>query len=337
MNPTTKEKATGPLGVIDCLAAGFETLGRNLWLIVLPLLLDLFLWMGPRLKITPLLQAVAAFLVAQPVPDPETARQVAQAAELLELFGEQFNLLSLLGALPLLDVPSLLAHRAPGAVLPLGEPRELLVTSALALMAWVAVLIPIGLALGFLYLNSLAGRVLVMRSSEADQAVEASSGMGKAVRVLVFVAGLLMIGMVVGPLWMLLVGTATAIAQSLGFLAWAFGVGLMGYVALHLLFVVHGILLGGQGLLRAIWDSILLIHTQFPSVLGLVVLVVLIYEGLGYVWSLPSGDSWLLLVGILGNGCIVTGLTVATFVFYQERVAVSRQQVADRRQPSHES
>lgn len=331
MNPTTKEKATGPLGVIDCLAAGFETLGRNLWLVALPVLLDLFLWLGPRLKITPLLQAVVAFLVAQPVPDPETARQVAQAAELLELLGEQFNLLSLLGALPLLDVPSLLAHHAPGAVLPLGEPRELLITSALALMAWVAVLVPTGLALGFLYLNSLAGRVLVMRPLEAEQAVEASSGMGKAVRVLLFVAGLLMIGMVVGLLWMLLVGTATAIAQSLGFLAWAFGVGLMGYVALHLLFVVHGILLGGQGLLRAIWDSILLIHTQFPSVLGLVVLVVLIYEGLGYVWSLPSGDTWLLLVGILGNGCIVTGLTAATFVFYQERVAVSRQQVADRR------
>lgn len=337
MKPTTREKATGPLGVIDCLAAGFEALGRNLWLVALPVLLDLFLWLGPRLKITPLLQAVVAFLVVQPVPDLETARQVAQAAELLELFGEQFNLFSLLGALPLLDVPSLLAHRVLGAVLPLGEPRELLITSALALMAWVAVLVPTGLALGFLYLNSLAGRVLVMRSSEAEQAVEASSGMGRAVRVLVFVAGLLMIGMVVGPLWMLLVGIATAIAQSLGFLAWAFGVGLMGYVALHLLFVVHGILLGGQGLLRAIWDSILLIHTQFPSVLGLVVLMVLIYEGLGYVWSLPSGNSWLLLVGVLGNGCIATGLTAATFVFYQERVVVSRQQVADRRQPSHES
>jgi hypothetical protein len=48
--------------------------------------------------------------------------------------------------------------------------------------------------------------------------------------------------------------------------------------------------------------------------------VVVIYEGLGFVWSLPSGDSWALLIGILGNGCIATGLTAATFVFYQEQI-----------------
>ena len=49
---------------------------------------------------------------------------------------------------------------------------------------------------------------------------------------------------------------------------------------------------------------------------------VLIYQGLGYIWSLPSGDSWLLLIGILGNSCIATGLLTGTFVFYQERVGV---------------
>jgi hypothetical protein len=86
------------------------------------------------------------------------------------------------------------------------------------------------------------------------------------------------------------------------------------------LFVVPGVLVGGRGLLRAIWESILLIHTQFSSVVGLVLLVVVISQGLGFVWSLPSGDSWLLLIGILGNGCIATGLTAALFVFYQERV-----------------
>jgi len=93
-----------------------------------------------------------------------------------------------------------------------------------------------------------------------------------------------------------------------------------GYILLHLLFVIPGVLVGGRGLLRAIWESILLIDTQFPSVVGLLLLVIVIYNGLGFVWSLPAGDSWALLVGILGNGCIATGLTAALFVFYQERV-----------------
>jgi hypothetical protein len=122
------------------------------------------------------------------------------------------------------------------------------------------------------------------------------------------------------PLWLLLIGIAAAIVPLLGFLAWMLGVGIASYVALHLLFVVHGILLGERGLLQATWESIVLIHTQFPAVVGLVVLVLVIYAGLGFVWSLPSGESWLLSVGILGNACIATGLIAATFVFYQERI-----------------
>jgi hypothetical protein len=41
---------------------------------------------------------------------------------------------------------------------------------------------------------------------------------------------------------------------------------------------------------------------------------------LGFIWSLPTSDSWTLLIGIVGNGCIATGLTAATFVFYRERI-----------------
>ncbi len=364
MDATTREKSAGPLGVIGCLTAGFDVLSRNVWLIVLPVLLDLLLWLGPQLSVAPLFRRFDALLMAQPIPDPTTARQVAQAVQLLELFGERFNLLSLISVLPLLNVPSLLARHVSEMVSPLGEPRVLLVTSVFALMAWGALLVSLGLALGFLYLNSLAHRVRVMcspggqESSKAagsalskaagpalsevagpalsevegpEQVAEVSSGVGKLIRVFLFAAGLLMTGMMLVPLWMVLVGTAWAIAQPLGLLVWLFSIGLGSYVALHLLFVIPGVVLGGRGLLRATWESIVLIHTQFPSVTGLLVLVVVIYEGLGYVWSLPSGDSWLLLIGILGNGCIATGLTAATFVFYQERLAGSRKQEAGSR------
>jgi len=331
MSAKTQEEATGPLGVIGCLTAGFDVLGRHLWLVALPVLLDLLLWLGPRFSIAPLLRQFIALLMAQPPPDPATARQVTQAVQLLEQFGERFNLLSLLSGLPLLNVPSLLARHASGTVSPLGEPHELLVASVLVLLAWVVVLVPIGLVLGTLYLSGLAHQVRAMRSpdeQEADQATGVSSEVGKLIRVFLFAAGVLVVGMVLVPLWLLLAGMATAIAPLLGFLVWALSVGMGSYVALHLLFVVHGILLGGRGLLQAVWESVVLIHTQLSSVVGLVALVLVIYEGLGFVWSLPSGDSWSLLVGILGNACIATGLTAATFVFYRERSAVSGQQSA---------
>jgi hypothetical protein len=125
------------------------------------------------------------------------------------------------------------------------------------------------------------------------------------------------------------------IAPLVGVIMWVVSIGVASYIGLHLLFVVHGVLLGGRRLVRAIWESVVMIHSQLPSVAGLVVLIVVVYQGMGHVWSLPSGDSWLLLVGILGNACIATGLTAATFIFYEQRIprvleAAKRRQLTTR-------
>jgi MFS family permease len=329
MDSKVEENTVQPLGVIAILRAGFEMVSRHIWLITLPILLDLFLWLGPRISTAPLNERFVAFLASQPMPDPAVARQIQQLGEIIGEMGGRSNLLSLLSALPILDVPSLLARQATGMVTPLGEPQVLLVTSVLALLGWVVVLIPAGPVLGFVYLNSLARRVRAMETDQdeegqpeetVDPGDRVKRGINKLLSMFLFVAGLLMAVVVLVPLWSMAVGTVLMIAPPIGFLAWMISVGLGGYLALHLMFVVHGVLLGERGLFRATVESFMLIQTQFPSVMGLILLALVIYEGLGFVWSLPGGDSWALLVGIVGNGCIATGLTAATFVFYRERI-----------------
>jgi len=351
MSTTTRDNAARPLGVVGCLAAGFEILARHPWLVVLPVLLDLLLWLGPRLSVSPLLQQLAVFLRSQPVYDPEMTEQVVQATQLLEQLGEQLNLFSLLSALPLLTVPSLLAKQAAVTASPLGEPRVLPINNVLVLIAWGSVLVSASLVLGFLYLNGLTRRVYASwstrkqeatrdnralnpsakpRASEGQEALgteeaqspSASGGVGKLVRILLFATCLLVVGMAFMLLWIILAGIAMMISQFLGGIVWVIGIGLAGYIALHLLFVVHGVLLGGRGLLRVTVESAMMIHMQLPYVIVLMVLVVVIYEGLGYVWSLPPGDSWPLLISVVGNSCIATALTAATFVFYQERIGL---------------
>ena len=83
-NATTQEKSARPLGVVGSLAAGFEMVGRHLGLIVLPVLIDLFLWLGPRVSIAPLVEQFTAFLLAQSAPDPKTIDQVTQAVQMLK-------------------------------------------------------------------------------------------------------------------------------------------------------------------------------------------------------------------------------------------------------------
>ena len=57
MQNTTKPAPVRPKlpGVIDTLSAGFQTLNRHLYLLLAPIILDLFYWLGPHISV----QAVA--------------------------------------------------------------------------------------------------------------------------------------------------------------------------------------------------------------------------------------------------------------------------------------
>jgi hypothetical protein len=334
-------RRASPKGVIGCLTAGFEMLGRNLLLMALPVVLDLVLWLGPRISVGPLLRRFAGLLEMQSAADAEVAAQVAQATGLLEQFAMEFNLLSVLGGMPLLQVPSLLARRAAGGVSPLGKSHVLSVSSPFALIPWWGGLVLAGLVLGFLYLNEIAQQVresAALHVGDPNQTVQAGTrgGSGSArttmrrlLRFLLFALGVIVIGFSLVSFWLLVAALGTMIAQPLGVLLWVAGVGFISYAALHLVFVIPGLLLGRRRLLQAVGESILLSRINFSSVLGLVVLAVVIYEGLAYAWSLPASDSWALLVGIVGNAVVATGLTGAAFLFYRDRLMVARQLSGD--------
>ncbi len=319
MDTTTREESLRPLGVIGCLAAGFDLVGRHLGLITLPVLLDLLLWLGPRLSMTRFFNLFTTLLQAQPPPSTIAAGQVADAIQVLKQVGERFNLFSLLSSLPLLNLPSLLAYHPLEIVSPVGEPHLLVVKSISAALAWVVFLLPTGLALGFLYLDGIANRV---RTTQRDQKqnAEGKNRTWRFVRVILFAAGLYTAGLVLVPPLLLLSGLVETIAPGMGSLLMMLGVGLLSYTGLQLLFVIPSVMVGERGLLRATWESVGLMHTQMFSVIGLVMLMAIIYGGLVFIWLSPPADSWVLLVGIVGNSCIATGLTAAVFVFYQERV-----------------
>ncbi len=332
------EETSAPRGVIGCLTAGFEVLSRNLDLAAVPALLDLLLWLGPRLSVAPLLQRFSALFEAQASANPDMAQQAAQAVRLLEEFGQQFNLVSLLGSLPMVQVPSLLAQYHIGPVSPLSSPRVFSITSVLTFIPWWLGLLLAGLVLGGFYLNELASRMAIAegligqkKPERPEEARGMHRGLWKILRLLLFEVGLLLIWAIFALFWFLLMGIAMLIAEPIGVLVWVMGVALTIYLALHLIFVIPSILIGGRGLVQAVWESVVLSHAQLPSVLGLVGLGLVIYKGLGYAWSLPDGDSWLLLVGILGNGAIAGGVLAAIFMFYRDRLvdAIGRASVTD--------
>jgi hypothetical protein len=97
------------------------------------------------------------------------------------------------------------------------------------------------------------------------------------------------------------------------------GASLLLWLGFYLAFILHGIALRDWRVFQSARASILLMRTQFPPTMGLVILTVAIYIGMGYVWNIPTSDSWLRAAGILGNAFTATGVLAATALYYMNR------------------
>jgi hypothetical protein len=94
-----EQKSTSP-SVWSALAAGFDLTAKHPWLLLLPMLVDIFIWLGPRLRF----QTIIEQLVAELPPEVELMEITQQLIEL----GPLTNLFSVL-SVPLIGKPALLA------------------------------------------------------------------------------------------------------------------------------------------------------------------------------------------------------------------------------------
>lgn len=76
------------MGLIDTFTAGFQTINKRLWILLIPILLDVFLWAGPRLSAEVLFDATvdqSVILLEQSLAaNPQLAAQLGDQAALDE-------------------------------------------------------------------------------------------------------------------------------------------------------------------------------------------------------------------------------------------------------------
>lgn len=307
------------MGALACVTTGFEVIARHPELTLLPLVLDLFLWLGPRLSIAPILQGIKALMVQLMVTEvamPEIGESYTIATQMLEELSQGFNLFSLLNPGPLLGVPVLMPTYL-SSLRPIGTQPALEVASLLILLVWVPVLAVVGLGLNAIYLDGVGRRVIDVTESPLPgpktiwmtwrQFLEL--GLFLFVIVFSFFVVLSFFGTLIGLLSLAFAGLLMTLASSV-----------LLFAALHLLFTVPGIVLLRRQLLAAMRESLLLMRGDFLNVIFLLGLIVVISRGLNVVWTLPKPDSWSTLVGLMGHAFVSTALTAGLFVFYQERL-----------------
>ena len=153
MEVSRVEKLPPPPGVISSIKAGFDTIAAHITAIFLPLLLNLFLWLGPRLHMDALFNSIKDDVIAIWRSGGVSAEDIQRVLTWYNDTIPMVNLFWLLRTLPIGISSLLFPHET--SLTPLGNPATLQV-GALSLFGWMFLLTVLGWIGGGLYFRSVA-------------------------------------------------------------------------------------------------------------------------------------------------------------------------------------
>ncbi|MCX8061145.1 MAG: hypothetical protein N3D16_01045 [Anaerolineales bacterium] len=305
-----------PPSLVASLRKGFDAIANHPFVILFPIGLDVFLWLGPHLKITRLVEKMLAtwneFYSSGAFPNEEAIR-VGQ--QVWTAIGERLNLFIFLRSYPV-GVFSLMAGIQPIRS-PLGEPYILQASSlSTVLFAWLACSL-LGIFAGSYYFSLVAQAAVNGVINWMDSLrMWVQNSLQISLLTIFSLSMVAMVGLPCSCLISFLTFGNLAAAQMgilimLGILVWMFS---------PLVFTPHGIFVRQENMWQAITQSIKLTRFTFPNTLFFLVVVFAIGEGMDMIWRFPKETSWLTLVGIAGHGFVTTALLATTFVYYRDAV-----------------
>jgi hypothetical protein len=312
MNAIKTPETIPPPRLIGSLRSGFDTVANHIGLIIFPLLLDLFLWLGPHYQLKSLFTAIIEQTTAL------MSSQTAQVREILEtsnqfwaFMADHFNLASSLRSYPV-GIPSLMAGRSPVST-PFGTPALVRLDDlGMIVLSWMAFSL-LGLVLGSLYFYSISS-VINGKPGLLDLKQTLRASGQTLLLTLCWILFLLAINIPAMFLLSILAMLSSGIAQ----LATILYSIILVWVIVPLMFSPHGIYYFGQNAITSILTSMRLVRYILPGTGLFFLAAVLLSQGLDLLWETPHPDSWMTVVGIGGHAFISTAMVTASFFYYRD-------------------
>lgn len=342
------------VGIIDALTAGLSLAGRRLWLMIIPVAIDVALWLMPRLSVEKLL---ARMLIAWEalVKAVYTPSQLAALGDAFSYFqdstaglGQQVNLAMALTTgwlAPTSALASVQANRllliSDGVLAPVGIGLRLSGASPLGQTTGAieidSVLGAVAVAVGLWLLAQVLAAFFLSRAALSLNG--AVVGHGKEERLtapapievvrspfLRLFGRLLVLNLLlIVVLWLVRIPlaavTALAMVSSQSLIAFLFAVvgGLTLWLTLSFMvsmFLASDLMLmDGRGLWPSIWRSFIMARVSGMRTLGFVILINLLMLGARAVWGIIGQTPAGTVVAILGNGFLVTGMVLASMIY----------------------
>jgi hypothetical protein len=309
-SPKVQETLVPPPSLMKSLMAGFDAVSKHVTVILFAISLDIWLWLGPRLRLYELFQ--------QAFSQTENLFET-QSPEMMEAFEQGLQAFNLFGTLRTFPVgpPSLMVGHTPMQI-PSGFPQFWELPSlTVSLVVWLALTL-LGVFLGTLYFISVSQAALVDRVNWRQAFTEwPRAFMHMSLLTLGWFILVLMIFLPFSCLFSVLILSGLGISQLLFFVALAIG-GLLIWLLVPLVFSPHGIVVNKWPAWVSLLQSIRLTRMTFQSTGLFLLVIVVLSEGLNILWSVPATTSWLTLVGIAGHAFISAALLAASFIYYRD-------------------
>jgi hypothetical protein len=304
---TESRRLPPPPGLIASLVRGFDSVANHVVVILPPILLDLFLWLGPHLGLKSFFQPLIDQFPAMAKAFPSNFPDLATVQQTWTGFMKQFNLFIILRTFPV-GATSLLSLQMPGQS-PLGVPQSLDAGSFLGIIGWAVSLALLGWFLGALYYHWISSVALSMEARSLWKSFKQTTFLS-----VIWLGAFLVFGL---PAFMV-ISVISLFSPFLGQIMFVLGALLLIWLAMPVFFSAHGIFILQLDAFRAILGSLRMVRFTLPNT-GLFLLVfVIINTGLNILWNTPSQDSWWMLVGIAGHAFVSTALLAASFIYYRD-------------------
>jgi hypothetical protein len=303
-----------PPNTISSLRAGFDAVANQIAIILIPVVIDLFFWLGPHFRVNSLVNRVINSLsIPSEMSTIQSKEVLSTSVEVLKTAAEQFNLLSLLRTIPV-GIPSLMAARLPVKT-PGGVPTFFDITNLFAVIGIVIGMIILGLVIGCIY-YILVGQIALHGKIDLKNFIKNWSW--SSVQVLSLAFALLIIFILISIPSSCVISALTLFGLPLGQFAIFLYIGLLLWLAFPLLLSAHGIFVNHNNALVSVQRSMMLTRMTLPSTSLFILSILVISEGFDLLWRVPAETSWLTIVGVGGHAFITSALLAASFVYYRD-------------------
>lgn len=295
--------------VINAIKAGYDTLSTHLYLLLFPIVLDVFFLFGKRFLVTNQINAMISNIT---MPSSASAEVLESWEELMAsslVIFKNFSLTAFLRSFPI-GIPSLLAYR-PLEVNPLGSFPTTQVESFAGAALYVLGFSLLGFLLGALFL-------IVIRNAIQGQSSNLTSDRMPNQLVSLFTLPLVIVLLsifILTPALLLIsiFNSFLPILASLGYFLLSLG---LISAAIPLFFTAHDILLTGNSFVNAARDSIRIVRPTNGKTSIFIMLAFFAVYITNILWQIPKDDSWMLIVSIIGHALVTTIFIVASFHFF---------------------